>query len=96
MANMSDQYTKQLIKELKNSGYGNYTKYYKQIKSQLYDNGIYNGNYDCTFIPKDSELKSIRIIQEDEFDNDDAEYFSPNEKQLAFIGGYIFVEENDE
>ncbi|AXH72591.1 MAG: hypothetical protein [Caudoviricetes sp.] len=94
MANMSDQYTKQLIKELKNSGYGNYTNYYKQIKSQLYDNGIYNGNYDCTFIPKDSELKSIRIIQENVFNHNHVNEF--HEKQLAFIGGYIFVEENDE
>ena len=93
----SDLNTKQLIKELKNRGVGNYTNFYDEIKRQLFDEGIYIGNWDCVFEPEVEGLKSIRIIQEDEYDNNeqdsDGEDFPSSDKVWDFIGGYIFIEE---
>lgn len=91
----SDRYTKELLKELKNKGIGNYSPFYKEIKDDLYNGGIYSGIYDSSFTPPtDTKLKTIRIIQEDEYDkySDEEDNEFPKESEIfAFIGGYIFL-----
>lgn len=89
--NTTDYYVKSLIRDLKEKGIGNYSKYYKQIKEELYDNGIYNGNYDCIFYPDNDKLKPIRIIQEDEYDNNEKENFPKFSDIFTQQGGYIFI-----
>lgn len=58
----------QLVEDVKKATGSDYSKHRELIATQLYHNGIFNGNWDSSTNLGDPELKDLRRIQEDEYD----------------------------
>lgn len=57
----------ELVDELLTKGF-DYSKHLNTIAEQLFDRGIFNGNWDSSTDLGDPELRDLRAIQEDEYD----------------------------
>lgn len=78
-----------VIKELKEAGH-DYQKHQTEI-AEFFDEYLYNGNWDCT-LHFDGDTKSLRFIQEDEFDQHHSGDMPEFDEQVCFASGhYVFL-----
>ena len=79
----------EIIGEMQKRGQ-DYSAYREQIAEELYDSGVWNGNWDSTAYFGDME--PLRLIQEDEYDQSMDEDEKPDwDDMIAQVqGGYLF------
>lgn len=80
----------QIIKELADLGHGDYSAYREEI-ADLWDGdyGLWNGNDECTTDIGNPDLKELRLIQEDHYD----QHMSNKPKwkdMICSVGDYLF------
>jgi hypothetical protein len=83
----------EVIAVLKTKGF-DYSAHREAIALQLFDEGIYNGNWDSSTDLNDPELKDLRCIQEDEYDQSMPEDEKPDwNDMIDRVGpGYLWFE----
>lgn len=83
----------QLIEDVFSHTGVNYVGYRETIAKQLYENGIYDGNWDSSTDLEDLVFKDLRLIQEDEYDQSmDEDEDRPSEDSMICqtTDGYVW------
>ena len=75
---------------LESEGFPEYQNKLQEL-SDLYDNGIYEGNWDVS-TNFDDGTRDIRIIQEDEYEQhmDDSDEKPDDKDLIGYTGDYLF------
>lgn len=82
----------EIIEAMKGQGH-DYSAHRDQIALELYEDGVWQGNWDSSTDFEDG-LPSLRLIQEDEYDQhmDDDEDAPEHDDIIAEVrGGYLFL-----
>lgn len=86
-----------VIAALTQDGKGDYSQHRDNIALDVYENGLWEGNWDSSFDPADydeaSTLPAIRVIQEDEYDQSMSDDDKPDwDDMIAQVdSGYLFL-----
>jgi hypothetical protein len=81
----------EVIKAMQRMGH-DYSAHRDRIALELFENGVWDGNYDSTIEFEDG-LPALRLIQEDEYDQSMDEDEKPDwDDQIDLTrGGYLFL-----
>lgn len=81
-----------LIADVLKANQRDYSQHRIQIASELYDKGLWNGNWDSSVELEDSELPDLRLIQEDEYDQSMSDDEKPdwNKMICSVPDGYLW------
>ncbi len=89
---MSNYEAQSVIKAMEKLHPGVYTDKEQEIQDQLYDDGIYEGNWDSSTDFEDG-TPNLRLIQEDEFDQHRTDDMPEWDDIVAEVsGGYLFLD----
>lgn len=86
----------EIVELLKIRGYGDFSQYRDQIANDLYENGIWQGNWDSS---TNLGTVTLRLIQEDEYDQHmDNDPDAPDWDTMVsdVHDGYLWVTANEE
>lgn len=80
----SVQAAQELVDQIKKKYGFDYEEHIDEIASQLFDTGIFNGNWDVATDLRSENLRELRAIQEDEYDQNPDEDI-PGSKDLICL-----------
>lgn len=79
-------YTQEVIDLLKQKGL-DYSTHKEIIKQKMFKEGIYRGNHDCKVYFNDDNVKALKIIQKDEYEQHMDEEKPLKKESLGYAGG---------